>query len=157
MIFECAINRINNINWENVGKNDSEINVRSGCEFLHRLAEFYKKTSNKLYPPLYSNIAEFLGDDKEIDFTKYYNDNTREYLRRWAYSKSKIFEYYLQLALFAEEHNEAKQYLSVYEPLIEICERGGGFVLRKHELEIEPIIYLSLNNWYNRYLDFNWE
>ena len=152
MIFKCAINRINNINWENVGKNASEINVRSGREFLHRLAEFYKKTSNKPYPPLFSNIAEFLGDDKEIDFTKYYNDNTREYLSKSTY-QSKIFEYYLQLALFAEEHNEAKQYLSVYEPLIEICERGGSFILRKNELEIEQIADIPLNNWYNKYLN----
>lgn len=153
MIFESAINRINNINWENVGKNASEIDVRLGCEFLRRLARFYKKTSNKQYPPLFSNIAKFLGDDKEIDFTKYYSDNTKEFLSKTIYQRN-IFEYYLQIALFAEEHNEARQYLDVYEPLIEICERGGSFKLRKRELEIEQIAYISLTDWYNKYLDY---
>ncbi|MBD5088420.1 MAG: hypothetical protein HDT30_06345 [Clostridiales bacterium] len=94
-----------------------------------------------------------MGDDKEIDFTKYYSDNTREYLSKTMY-QSKIFEYYLQIALFTEEHNEARQYLDVYDPLIEICEKGGSFILRKNELVIEQIASIPLNDWYNKFLDW---
>lgn len=153
MIFECAKNRVNNIKWENEEKNASEIDCTLGWEFLQRLAKFYKKTSIKPLLPGFSNIAKLLGDDTEFDFTLYYNDKTKEHFNGRRYTQGIIFEYYLQISLFAEKHSEAKQYLDVYEPLIEICERGGGFNFRSHhgrELEIENIVYIPLANWYER-------
>lgn len=42
-------------------------------------------------------------------------------------------------------------YLHVYEPLIRILEKGGFFVLRPQELEIQNVKYIPLNNWYDTF------
>lgn len=151
MYLEKAVARINNIEWEKTGTNSSEEIGQLGVEFLRRLADFYNTTSNKQFPPLFSDIAKFLGENSKIDFNQYYNTNTKEFLDKTIY-QNKIFEYYLKLSKLADENPAARQYLNVYEPLIEILERGGLFKLRKNDLEIEHIISIPLNNCYDKFL-----
>ena len=45
----------------------------------------------------------------------------------------------------------ANAYISVYEPLIEIFECGGSFNLRKNDLDIENVIFIPLNNWFDKF------
>lgn len=64
----------------------------------------------------------------------------------------KIFGYYLQLAKYADKNPDAFNYLSVYEPLIKIIERGGLFILRHLELDIVQVANFPLHGWYERFL-----
>ncbi len=150
MYLEQAISRINNIEWDEVGTKISGKCAVLGAEFLQRLANFYDKTSNKPYPPLFCDVATVLGDTGKMDFEQYYNEKTKKFLSKTIY-QYKIFEYYLKLSRLADENFEAQQYLNIYEPLIEILERGGSFKLRKNHLEIEGITSIPLNNWFYRY------
>ena len=65
--------------------------------------------------------------------------------------KDKIVEYYLKLARLADDNVLARKYINVYEPLIEIFERGGSFKFRKNDLEIEHVIFIPLNNWFEKF------
>lgn len=150
MYLEETISRINNIEWDEVGTKALVECAALGVKFLQRLANFYDKTSNEPYPPLFSDVATVLGDTRKMDFEQYYNDKTKEFLGKTIY-QYKIFEYYLRLSRLADENFEAQQYLNIYEPLIEILERGGSFKLRKNDLEIEGITSIPLNNWFHRY------
>ena len=43
MYTEKAIERLNNINWEDVGKNGEEKDIELGLEFIKKMALFCKK------------------------------------------------------------------------------------------------------------------
>ena len=150
MYLEQAITRINNIDWDRVGTKSSVEDGNLGKEFLRRLANFYSKTLFKRYPPLASDIARLMGDNREANFEKYYNDKTKEFLCKTIY-QSKVIEYYLKLSQLADDNPEARAYISVYEPLIEIFECGGSFNLRKNDLDIENVIFIPLNNWFDKF------
>ena len=53
----------------------------------------------------------------------------------------------------ADDKPEVRKYISVYEPLIEIFERGGSFKLRHNDLEIENVIFIPLNDWFEMFKD----
>ena len=150
MYLERAITRINNINWDKVGTKISTKDGDLGERFLQRLANFYYETSIKQYPPLLSDIARLMGDNSEANFDKYYTDKTKQFLCMTIY-QSKIIEYYLKLSQLADDNPEARAYISVYEPLIEIFEHGGSFNLRKNDLDIENVIFIPLNNWFDKF------
>ena len=150
MYLEQAIARINNINWDKVGTKTSIENGNLGEEILQRLANFYNETSIKKYPPLFSDTASLMGDNRELNFNEYYNDKTKRFLGRTMY-QSKIVEYYLKLSRLADDNALARKYINVYEPLIEIFERGGSFKLRKNDLEIEHVIFIPFNNWFEKF------
>ncbi len=150
MYFEKAIDRINHIDWDKVGTRVSPEDGDSGVEFLRRLANFYTETLFKRYPPLVSDIAWIMGEPSEANFEKYYTDKTKEFLSITIY-QSKIVEYYLKLAQLADNNPEARKYMNVYEPLIELFERGGSFKLRKNELEIENFSSIPLYHWYEKF------
>ncbi len=43
MYTEKAIERLNNINWEDVGKNGEEKDIELGLEFIKKMALFVRK------------------------------------------------------------------------------------------------------------------
>lgn len=59
--------------------------------------------------------------------------------------------YYIHLSKYAEKNPDAIHYLSVYEPLIKIIERGGLFVLRHLELDIVKVANYPSNGWYEKF------
>lgn len=150
MYLERAIARINNIDWDKVGTKISTKDGDLGEEFLQRLANFYCETSIKLYPPLLSDIARLMGNSEDMNFDKYYTDKTKNFLCGTIY-QSKIIEYYLKLSQLAENNPEVRKYINVYEPLIEIFERGGSFKLRQNNLEIENVIFIPLIDWFEMF------
>lgn len=151
MYLDNAIQRINSINWDVVGSNLSNADTHLGYEFLRRLAQFFKDQSIKPVPPLYANIARLLGDSEEVKISDYCNPKATKFLSENMYV-GKIFGYYLQLAKYADKNPDAFNYLSVYEPLIKIIERGGLFILRHLELDIVQVANFPLHGWYERFL-----
>ena len=153
MYFNDAIERINNIKWDIVGKNVSKEDTDLGYEFLRRLAKFFKEESIKPIVPLFANIASLFGDDEgEIVISDYCNPVVSEFLGDDKYQKS-IVQYYLQLAKYADKNSHAAKYLSVYDPMIKIHERGGDYVLRIYELEIVNAAHYPLSKWYEHFIE----
>jgi len=152
MYLDDTVCRINRINWGKVGTVISNEDAALGCEFLRRLALFYKNEGLKPQPPLFTNVAKLLGDTEgEFPISMYCHPRILEFVADYHYLK-KIIEFTIQLSMFVEKKQEHSAYLNVYEPLIRILERGGFFVLRPQELEIHKIEYISLNGWYDRFL-----
>lgn len=148
-----VIERINNVKWDLIGKNASEVEANLGYEFLRRLAKFFKEESIKPTPPLVANIAKLLGDaEEEVIISNYCNSEVIEFLGESIYKKN-IIQYYIQLARYSDKNPDAIKYLSVYEPLIKLIERGGMFVLKIHELDIVNAAYFPLNGWYERFVE----
>ncbi|WP_310938419.1 hypothetical protein [Clostridium sp. SHJSY1] len=148
-----AIERINNIRWNEVGKKASEAEADLGYEFLRRLAKFFKEESIKPIVPLVGNIAKLLGDsEKEVVVSDYCNSEVVEFLGENIYKKN-IIQYYIQLARYIDKNPDAAKYISVYEPLIKLLEQGGMFVLRIKELEIVNAGYYPLREWYERFVE----
>jgi len=56
------------------------------------------------------------------------------------------------LAKYGHKNPDAIKYLSVYDPLIKLLERGGMYVLRINELEIVNAMSFPLTNWYERFV-----
>jgi hypothetical protein len=44
-----------------------------------------------------------------------------------------------------------EKYIKVYEPLIEIFEQGGSFLLRYEGLEIKDICFIPLYTWFDKF------
>ncbi|AIQ11297.1 hypothetical protein [Paenibacillus durus] len=153
MYLNKAIEKINNVKWDEVGTIVSEEDADLGREFLRRAAQFYKEESIKPLKPMFTHIAKLLGDTEEgVDISKYCSSKALELLVKNTSAK-RIFEFYIQLAKYVDENPEYQKYLSVYEPLIRIFEKGGLFVFRMHELEIKNVAYISMNGWYERFVE----
>ena len=91
-----------------------------------------------------------MGDKREVSFEEYYNDKTKKFLCQTQY-QSKIVEYYLKLSQLADRNPEVEKYIKVYEPLIEIFEQGGSFLLRYEGLEIKDICFIPLYTWFDKF------
>ncbi|MCP1136953.1 hypothetical protein NKT34_27250 [Paenibacillus polysaccharolyticus] len=130
MNLQTAVTRINTINWESVGTRSSEIEANLAREYLRRLALFFRNTSTKPLPPSIANVANILGDEQEIEISKYCNVEAMGTHGSNVYVY-KVFEYYLQLAKLADLDHGYVDYLLIYEPFIKIFEREGLVVLKQ--------------------------
>lgn len=155
MYKDKIIKRINNIKWDEVGTKSWDNEGDLAYEFLRRLAKFHKDESIKAINPLISNVAELLGDTNgKVDLSKYCNEKTMNALL-YDVSRSKIIEYYLQLAIYADINPKAANYMIVYEPLIKVLEKGGDYCLKINSLELRNSAYCPLSGWYERFKDKN--
>ncbi|WP_419761082.1 hypothetical protein [Brevibacillus brevis] len=147
-----VVSRINQIKWNEVRTKENEENSKLGIEYLRRLAIFFREESVRPIHPMIANIAKILGDVEEgIKISDFCSKEASDFLTKEAYF-GKVFEYYIQLARYVDINPTYSKYLSVYEPLIRIAERGGFFVLKPHELDIINVSYIPLGNWYERYV-----
>lgn len=152
MYFNQAILRINNIKWDELGIKASKEEADLGYEFLRRLAKFFKEESIKPIRPLFADIAKLLGDtEEEISISDYCNPKVVNFLGQDLYRKN-IIQYYIHLSKYADKNLHAVKYISVYEPLIKLLEKGGMYVLRLNELEIVNAAYYPLSEWYERFV-----
>ncbi|WP_242223013.1 hypothetical protein [Bacillus cereus group sp. BfR-BA-01380] len=148
-----AIVRINNVKWDIVGTNASEAEATLGYEFLRRLAKFFEEESIQPIKPLVANIAKLLGDvEEEVIISDYCNSETVAFSSENIYIKN-IIQYYIQLAKYADKNPDVIKYLSVYEPLIRILERGGMFVLKINTLDIVKAAHFPLDRWYEGFVE----
>lgn len=151
MYMNELIERINNIKWDVVGKNNSEVEADFGYEYLRRLAKFFKEESIMPIKPVMANIAKLLGDvEEEIVISDYLSPEAVEFAGE-GMSKN-ILKYYLQLARYADKNPNVDKYLSIYDPLIKLLERGGKYVLSINELEIVNVARYPLRQWYERFV-----
>ncbi|MCG7376397.1 hypothetical protein MH215_05285 [Paenibacillus sp. ACRSA] len=151
MRLEAAVSKINSINWGNIGNFTQERYF--GFEYLRRLSQFYKNKQLKAKSPAFANLPRFLGDiEWDMDISTYFS---ADILRIFEDNQSirNIVLWYLQLARYSDKCPEASQYLSVYEPLINLLECGGEFFMNNAGLEIKNEGYYPFNNWFERFVD----
>ncbi|MGO4532717.1 hypothetical protein AB4Z30_26840 [Paenibacillus sp. 2TAF8] len=154
MSFKKAVARINNIDWSLVGSVASKVEADLACEFLRRLACFFKEEGIRPIKPFVADIAELLGDAEKVEVSYYCSSEVVEFLGENSYVKN-IIQYYLHLAKYAEAQQDAYRHLSVYEPLIQILERKGMFILRVNALDIVNEAHIPLNRWYENFVEMN--
>lgn len=146
-----AKERINSINWDFKGSMSPEVEADMACEFLRRLACFFKEEGIRPIKPLVANIAKLLGDKDEIDISEYCSLEVLGFLGENTYVKN-IVQYYLHLAMYADKNPDKYEYLKIYDPLIRILERGGVFVLKINSLDIVNGAHIPLNGWYDNFI-----
>ena len=150
MYMKELIDRINNIKWDMVGKNSLQSDPYFGYEYLRRLAEFFKEESIIPIKPVMANIAKLLGDkEEEIVISEYLSPQVVAFAGE-GMSKN-ILKYYLQLARYADKNPNVSKYLSVYDPLIKLLERGGMYILSINELKIVNVSCYPLRGWYEMF------
>jgi len=154
MFLNEVVSKINNIKWCEVRSKFNKENSQLGEEYLRRLATFFKEESIKPVRPVIANIARLLGDTEEIKISDYCSKEATEFLSKEMYF-GKIFEYYIQLAKYAKNNPSYSKYLSIYEPLIRIAEKGGFFVLKASELDIMEASHIPLDNWYEKFIEID--
>ncbi len=153
MYFDDAINRINKIEWKKLEEAMGDTEKDLGYEYLRRMAEFVNK--QELPPninPLLVNVAFTLGDRTEINYVEQCSLEVQETLTNNVLPKH-ILNFYLQLAYYADYNTEVERYLQIYEPLIQLLERGFLFAFREGGLMIYNVAFYPLNGWYERFLN----
>ncbi|WP_145049236.1 hypothetical protein [Paenibacillus xylanexedens] len=148
-----AVSRSSNIDWSLVGAVVSPENERLAYEFFRRLASFFQKENIAPVSPKFADITCLLGGGKElVDIRTIYSQETIEYMNQ--FSGIELFcHFYLKLASYIDDHPEYSEYIHIYEPLLRILERKGGFVFRVNELEIVGVCHFPLGGWYERFLN----
>lgn len=151
MYLDTAVKRINDIDWDLVGKNASKEDMLLAYEYLRRLAVFFKETGIKSRMPMVANIAYLLGDNcMRIDMMDYCTKPVSDYFVDNTFKCIGI-EYYVQMAGYADRCPEQLKYLGVFEPLIRIYERGGECEIRYNEINLVNIGSFSLVGWYSKF------
>jgi len=153
MIFEKAIQKIDNLDWKAIGTASLNNNDQLAYEFFRRMAVFFKEQKIEPISPRFANISGLLGDTSElIDIQDYCNPESIKYMKKYS-GIDLVCSFYLQLARYSEENIEYSKYLSVYEPLLKIIERKGVFIFRVNEMEIVGVSYIPLGGWYDRFIN----
>ncbi|CAH1224487.1 hypothetical protein [Paenibacillus sp. JJ-223] len=153
MYLDQAILRLNNINWSLVGTVSNKEDADVGYEFMRRLASFFKETQLAPKPPGLANVANLLGDSEgEIEIAALCNSDVVQFLSEDK-NIQRMMQYYLQLARYADKNPDVHRYISIYDPLITLLERGGVFRITLRELVIKNGGTYPLNGWYERFFD----
>lgn len=152
MYFENAIERINKINWNQLGNHVCQNEKNLGYEYLRRMAQFFNKQNLKPINPLFTNVASLLGDNEIMNIMEYCNVDTNEALKDKSVMKA-ILMFYLQLAKYSDQNESAGIFLQIYEPLIQLMEDGFIFAFREGGFQINNAKFYPLNDWYARFLE----
>lgn len=151
MYFNNAIERINKIEGRKLEDNLDE-QKKLGYEYLRRMAVFVHEKELKPINPLCINIATILGDSEDDEYIKYCSDEIQTALKNKILPKM-IINFYLQLAKFADDNEQASLYLQIYEPMIRLLEQGAEYGFREGGLMIDNVMFFPLGGWYSRFLD----
>lgn len=171
MYFEQAIERLNKIDWKNIGKerwaheNDDSL---YGFEFLKRMAHFFKKhhVENVKLLPFLIDITLYLEkgtialenvfeEDVEKVVMEKCNDDFKQAFGAFPLLM-RIPACYLKLAMLSDEKEEYSMYLDVYEPLIQLFESGGGFRYCESGMSFfNSGLITPIHNWYEKWADYN--
>ncbi|MCP1225523.1 hypothetical protein [Sebaldella sp. S0638] len=146
MNFKNAINRINNVNWNNFMKLGTKEDNLLVYEYLRRLAEFYDEKGITPFGSLYFNAVN-PGKECEIDLKLILEMEVVENLK-YSHMMRNMISCYLELAKYSDEKPEYSKYLEIYDPLIRILERGGDILYRDGGLMVRNGSIFSLSGWY---------
>lgn len=154
MYFYEAVNRINKIEWKEAEETTENYEMDLGHEYLRRMAEFINKQD--LEPninPLFVNVASELGDRAETNYVEYCSLEVQEALINNSLPRY-ILNCYLQLADYVDHNKELERYLRIYEPLIQLLERGFLFAFREGGFMVYNVAFYPLRGeWYKRCLN----
>ena len=151
MYTEKAIERLNNINWEDVGKNGEEKDIELGLEFIKKMALFCKKNQIRPTLPFMTNLSSPEGDyvlNQEIlDRCNY---KVQELIKNPSFSTSVVI-FYLQASILADQNIKYIDCVNVYEPILKLFEKGGYFIYRERGMSFLNSGLISLNNWFDKF------
>jgi len=153
MYFDDAINRINRIEWKKSEDVMENAEKDLGYEYLRKMAEFVNE--QELKPnvnPLLVNVASVLGDKSVMNYVEQCSSEVQESLTNNVLPKH-ILNFYLQLAHYADYNTEAERYLQIYEPLIQLLERGFLFAFKERGFMVYNVAFYPLCGWYERFLN----
>jgi hypothetical protein len=151
MYIDKAIERLNGIDWSNVGKNVHKDDVKLGVEFVKRMAKFCSENDVKPILPFMINIASYFGD-YEIDesiLSKCSNE-VKTIINSQSFSYT-IADFYLQTARLVDSNSQYDTYLQVYEPIIQLYEKGGIFNYREGGMSFIGSGLIPLSGWYETF------
>ena len=118
MYAEKVIERLNHINWNNMGENGHEKDRELGVEFLRKMAAFCN--DNHIIPslPFMTDLSSFFADcpidDKLLNKC---NEDVRNMIQNPSLSTSVVI-YYIKSARLSDQDITYLDCMNVYEPLI---------------------------------------
>lgn len=145
-----AIKRINRIEWNMLGKKES--NEEDGdllCEFLRRMAVFSTTQSISAQPPFFINVAKELGDENYKEDLSWCNEDTYKYINSQFYI-SFVIKSYIQLAYMADRKKEVSKYLEIYDPFIRLLEKGNQLIYKSGYMDITNVCSVPIIGWLER-------
>lgn len=120
--LEKALERIENINWELFHNDDIEKREDGlGGEFLVRIQEAYKENDLQPTNPLMASLAHFLNSQYNMDGT---------------YPMDQIYK-----------ESKYEKYIDVYDPMIQLIEKGIDYHYRERGLDIPVAGLYSLKSF----------
>lgn len=149
MYYNKALNRINRMDWSQLGMCKGE--QRMGFKYLCRMAGFVEEQAIQPINPLFINIANALGDVGDVDYVESCNVETRTALKNKCAIRNMV-NFYLQLSNYIDKNYEAEVYLKIYDPMIQLLEEGYDYEFREGGLMIYNVGLYPLSGWYERFL-----
>lgn len=153
MYTEKAIERLNNINWNNIGQNGQKKDMELGIEFIRKIAVFCKENNITPTLPFMTDLASFfvtctIGDE----ILNKCNNDVRKIIKNPSLSTS-IVNYYLHASILSDQDIKYVHCMNVYEPIIRLFEKGGYFVYRERGMSFINSGLIPLTNWIENFKD----
>lgn len=151
MYTEKAIERLNNINWDNIGKNGQKKDMELGIEFIRKMAVFCEENNITPNLPFMTNLSSFfvsctIGDE----ILNKCNSDVRKIIKNPSLSTS-IINYYLQASILSDQDIKYTDCMNIYEPIIRLFENGGDFVYRERGMSFINSGLIPLTNWFENF------
>ncbi|MDE6700754.1 MAG: hypothetical protein K2K10_07055 [Acetatifactor sp.] len=122
MYTENAIERLNNIDWNNIGENGQEKDMELGIEFLAKMEKFCNENSITPTLPFMTDLPSFLGNyvlGEEI--LNRCNSDLRNIIDNPTVS-TVIVKHYIKASVLADSNVKYVACMDVYEPIIRLFE-----------------------------------
>ena len=146
-----AIQRLNHIDWGNIGKNGHKNDMEFGIVFIKRMAIFCKKNTITPSLPFTTDLPAMFGK-KIIDsrLLEQCHPNVKKIIKNPSFSTA-IVDYYLRACMLGEEKQKYRDCVAVYEPIIFLFERGGNFVYQERGMLFLNSGLIPLTNWFENF------
>ena len=150
MYTEKAIERLNNIDWNNIGENGHKEDMGLGVDFIRKMAVFCNKNNITPTLPFMTDLASFFADCAiEDDVLNKCNDDVRNIIENPSLTTS-IVTFYLKAAVLSDRDIMYAACMDVYEPMIRLFEKGGSFVYRERGMSFINSGLIPLANWFKK-------
>lgn len=146
-----AIERLNKIDWKNIGQSGQEKDMELGIEFIVKMAVFCNEKGITPSMPFMTDVSSFLEDcvlSEEI--LNKCNSDVRNIIENPTMS-TLIVEYYIKASVLADSNIKYVDCMDVYEPIIKLFEKGGNFVYRERGMSFINSGLIPLNDWFENY------
>ena len=153
MYTEKTIERLNNIDWKNIGENGHAKDMELGVEFLRKMAAFCNK--NNITPSLYPFVTDLSSffEDCDIDdaVLNQCNNDLRNVIENPTFSTA-IVNYYIKASILSDKSSQYAACMNVYDPIIRLYEKGGNFVHRERGMSfINSGLIPLTRNWFENF------